>query len=66
MSSILTKDDANFQTASSTIDAGAKIYAYRVDSLHRETYRVFSGLGKGSKQAPNDDDGIVCLLFTYD
>lgn len=57
MSSIvLTKDDPNFQTASSTIDAGAKIYAYRVDNLHRETYRVCSDLGKGSKATEDADD----------
>lgn len=34
--------------ASTTLDASAKIYAGRVDAIHAETYKVLSGLGRGS------------------
>ena len=36
------------KVASSTLDASAKIYAGRVDAIHTETYKVLSGLGRGS------------------
>ena len=31
---------ANFQKASCTLDAGVKIYAARVDSIHSETFKA--------------------------
>ena len=37
-----------FQVASSTLDASAKIYAGRVDAIHAETYKVLTGLGRGT------------------
>ncbi|NWV76440.1 CND2 protein, partial [Dasyornis broadbenti] len=36
------------QVAAGTLDASAKIYAVRVDSVHADTYRVLGGLGKDS------------------
>ena len=36
----------NFQVASCTLDAGVKIYAYRVDSVHNEAYKVLGSLGR--------------------
>ncbi|KAL4421403.1 hypothetical protein ABPG75_010694 [Micractinium tetrahymenae] len=42
----------NFQRASVTLDAGVKIYSYRVDSVHTETFKILGGLGRASK----DDD----------
>jgi hypothetical protein len=36
---------ANSQ-ASCTLEAGVKIYAYRVDSVHSETYKVLGGLNR--------------------
>lgn len=36
----------NFQIASCTLDAGAKIYAGRVDSIHTQAYKMLSGLGR--------------------
>ncbi len=36
------------QVASSTLDASAKIYAGRVDAIHAETYKVLTGLGRGT------------------
>ncbi|NWT20853.1 CND2 protein, partial [Vireo altiloquus] len=32
--------------AAGTLDASAKIYAVRVDSVHADTYRVLGNLGK--------------------
>jgi len=51
----------NFQFASSTLDAGVKIYAYRVDSVYNETYKLIGGLnrakgGEASEDAPTCDD----------
>ena len=36
----------NFQKASVTLDAGVKIYSYRVDSVHTETFKMLGGLGR--------------------
>ncbi|XP_041370641.1 condensin complex subunit 2-like [Gigantopelta aegis] len=54
MSELLKKKELeNFQVASSTLDASAKIYAGRVDFIHAETYKVLSGLGRGSDKSKN-------------
>ncbi|XP_033756730.1 condensin complex subunit 2-like isoform X2 [Pecten maximus] len=50
------KEMENFQVASTTLDASAKIYAGRVDAIHTETYKVLSGLGRSSdKNKPGDN-----------
>ncbi|CAH8499132.1 unnamed protein product [Heterobilharzia americana] len=47
MSEMIKKEDfTSFQIASSSLDAGAKIYAGRVDAVHQETYQVLTGLGR--------------------
>lgn len=60
MSELLKKKELeNFQVASTTLDASAKIYAGRVDAIHAETYKVLSGLGRGGakqKQAQDEDE----------
>ena len=38
----------NFQAASCALDASAKIYAYRVDSVHSDTLKLAGGVGKSS------------------
>ena len=38
------------QVASCTLDASAKIYAGRVDSIHADTYKMLGGLGHGDRQ----------------
>lgn len=45
----------NFQKASVTLDAGVKIYSYRVDSVHTETFKMLGGLGR----AGIEEDGHV-------
>ncbi|XP_052101083.1 condensin complex subunit 2-like [Mytilus californianus] len=57
MSDLVKKKELeNFQVASTTLDASAKIYAGRVDAIHAETYKVLSGLGS-SKDKSKQDDG---------
>ncbi|NWR07777.1 CND2 protein, partial [Paradoxornis webbianus] len=43
------------QVAAGTLDASAKIYAVRVDSIHADTFRVLGHLGK--EPAPAKDPG---------
>jgi condensin complex subunit 2 len=49
---LIKEDDpnkhTNFQRASVTLDAGVKIYSYRVDSVHTETFKILGGLGRAS------------------
>ncbi|CAB4015133.1 condensin complex subunit 2-like, partial [Paramuricea clavata] len=60
----------NFQIASCTLDAGAKIYAGRVDSIHAQAYKMLGGLGRaenanedgtgeGDGGDPQDDNATV-------
>ncbi|PAA83428.1 hypothetical protein BOX15_Mlig020422g3, partial [Macrostomum lignano] len=50
---------SNFQLASSSLDAGAKIYAGRVDAVHREAYKVMAELGRSSATAAGGVDSGV-------
>lgn len=53
----------NFQRASVTLDAGVKIYSYRVDSVHTETFKILGGLGRASKDDDDDDvDGALAAV----
>ncbi|XP_059346818.1 condensin complex subunit 2 isoform X1 [Ammospiza nelsoni] len=45
----------NFQVAAGTLDASAKIYAMRVDSVHADTFRVLGHLGKEPPPAQDTD-----------
>ncbi|KJE97584.1 hypothetical protein CAOG_07417 [Capsaspora owczarzaki ATCC 30864] len=47
----------NFQAASCTLDASIKIYSYRVDSIHTETYKVLGGLTRSSATAEETEEG---------
>ena len=40
----------NFQAASCALDASAKIYAYRVDSVHSDTLKLAGGVGKTAQE----------------
>jgi condensin complex subunit 2 len=48
----------NFQVASCTLDASVKIYSYRVDSVHSETFKVMNGLSRSNAHSaiPEEDD----------
>uniref|UniRef100_A0A3Q0KR22 Condensin complex subunit 2 n=1 Tax=Schistosoma mansoni TaxID=6183 RepID=A0A3Q0KR22_SCHMA len=57
MSEMIKKEDfASFQIASSSLDAGAKIYAGRVDAVHQETYQVLTGLGRSGNPQNEDNE----------
>uniref|UniRef100_A0A8D2PT81 Condensin complex subunit 2 n=1 Tax=Zosterops lateralis melanops TaxID=1220523 RepID=A0A8D2PT81_ZOSLA len=45
----------NFQVAAGTLDASAKIYAVRVDSVHADAFRVLGHLGKEPAPAKDMD-----------
>merc|ERR1712051_566306 len=52
----------NFQAASCALDASAKIYAYRVDSVHSDTLKLAGGVGDTNKENEgnkNNTEGAV-------
>ena len=53
---------ANFQVASFSLDAGVKIYVYRVDSVHNKVYKVLGSLGRVFE---NPENGIVSFPLSY-
>uniref|UniRef100_A0A8C5IEE1 Condensin complex subunit 2 n=1 Tax=Junco hyemalis TaxID=40217 RepID=A0A8C5IEE1_JUNHY len=58
MADMLKQDNSeliNFQMAAGAVEASAKIYAMRVDSLHAETFRVLGQLGKQPRAARDAD-----------
>lgn len=57
MSEMLHRRDSemeNFQVASCTLDASAKIYAYRVDSVHTDALKMAGGLGSSKAEKGKD------------
>jgi len=50
----------NFQRASVTLDAGVKIYSYRVDSVHTELFKMLGGLGRASGPQDEQENGQSC------
>ncbi|XP_027762433.1 condensin complex subunit 2 [Empidonax traillii] len=57
MPKILTQNSEfpSFKVAAGTLDACAKIYSVRVDTVHADTYKVLGGLGKDSAPAKGLD-----------
>lgn len=55
------KNGINFQRASCTIDASVMIYSYRVDSVHKNTFKVLGGLSRndvnGENPCDSDEEG---------
>ena len=39
-----TNHESQWLRASASLDAGTKIYGFRIDFVHQETYKVLSGL----------------------
>ena len=50
-------NNTNFQKASCTLDAGVKIYASRVDSVHTETFKVLGGLSRSATAQQQEEEG---------
>ncbi|DBB15061.1 TPA: hypothetical protein ACH3X3_004077 [Trebouxia sp. C0006] len=51
------RGQTNFQRASCTLDAGVKIYSYRVDSVHNSIYKTLGGLSRTAGPSQQDDAG---------
>ena len=58
------RGQTNFQRASCTLDAGVKIYSYRVDSVHNSIYKTLGGLSRtaASDQQEQHSVGKLCCL----
>ncbi|XP_037068906.1 condensin complex subunit 2-like [Pollicipes pollicipes] len=54
----------NFQVASYTLDASAKIYGYRVEVLHGETLRMAGGLGRADNKQKTAEEGEPGFSFS--
>ena len=39
-------EETSWQKASASLDASAKIYGFRVDSVHSETFKFLGGLSR--------------------
>ena len=48
---ISKNEESSWQKASASLDATAKIYGFRVDSVHSETYKFLGGLNRNKKDA---------------
>ena len=44
------KDDKKWIKSGQIIDTGAKVYGYRVDNVHNETYRMWNGMQRNALQ----------------
>jgi condensin complex subunit 2 len=47
-------EETSWQKASASLDASAKIYGYRVDSVHSETFKFLGGLSRAEKEEKLD------------
>ena len=54
-------DMDNFQAASCALDASAKIYAYRVDSVHSDTLKLAGGVGKTAEESKENQNTVIFL-----
>ena len=48
-------EESAWQRASASLDATAKIYGYRVDSVHTETFKFLGGLNRNKKEINSKD-----------
>jgi condensin complex subunit 2 len=47
--------EASWQKASASLDASAKIYGYRVDSVHTETFKFLGGLNRAEQRSEENE-----------
>ena len=56
VANLVTKnEETSWQKASASLDASAKIYGFRVDSVHSETFKILGGLNRNEK---NDNEDL--------
>ena len=49
-------EESAWQKASASLDASAKIYGYRVDSVHSDTFKFLGGLNRTENKDDNHDN----------
>jgi condensin complex subunit 2 len=47
-------DESRWTKASASLDASAKIYGYRVDCVHSDTFRFLGGLNRTDRDEDKD------------
>lgn len=50
-------EESAWQKASASLDASAKIYGYRVDCVHSDTFRFLGGLNRTDKNEGGNEEG---------
>ena len=59
LSNILNKnEEAAWQKASASLDVSAKVYGYRVDSVHSETFQFLGGLNRNKKGENQNKENV--------
>ena len=51
LATLLNNEECSWQRTSATLDAAAKIYGFRVDCVHMETFRFISELNKSKNKS---------------
>lgn len=49
-------DETSWQKTSASLDASAKIYGYRVDLVHTETFKMLGGLDRAKEKADEKNE----------
>ena len=52
----LARQQMNFQMASCTLDASVMIYSHRVDSVHKDTFKVLGSFSRGGEAGDDDEE----------
>ena len=59
LSNILNKNEESaWQRASASLDVSAKVYGYRVDSVHSETFQFLGGLNRNKKVDNKEKENV--------
>ena len=65
---LVKNEESAWQKASASLDATAKIYGFRVDSVHSETFKFLGGLNRNKKDLnlkennnENNDENVVVV-----
>ena len=53
---LVKNEESAWQKASASLDASAKIYGFRVDSVHTETFKFLGGLNRNKKELNIKDE----------
>ena len=49
-------EESAWQKASASLDVSAKVYGYRVDSVHSETFKFLGGLNRNKKEEEEKEE----------